>query len=74
MKAENSLDHAIHELVRKHGILNVIRSVVGSCDGNADFAHSCNDKMLECYWRAAAVAIFDAFKSIRELPIKSKKY
>jgi len=77
MKAEedlDQLDYTVNQLVRKHGIVNVIRSVVSACDRAADFAHLCNDKRLEDYWRRSAVAIFDAIKCIGDLPEKTNKY
>jgi len=71
---ETELDRAVNELVRKHGVTDVIRAMVSSCDGAADFAHQINSKNLEDYWRRAAVAIFDAIKRVGDLPEKSKKY
>lgn len=68
------LEHTIVGLVRKHGIINVIRTVITACDGAADFAHLSNEKRLEDYWRGAAVAIFDSIKKISDFPEKSQKY
>lgn len=73
-KLDADLDVAMNELVRKHGIVNVIKSVISACDGAADFAHLCNEKRLEDYWRSAAISIFDSIKRIGSLPEKSKKY
>jgi hypothetical protein len=75
MKPEDAeLDRITNELVRGYGIINVIKAVIGACDSSADFAYQCNDRRLEDYWRAAAVAIFDSIKRIGDLPEKSKKY
>lgn len=70
----SELDRVVNELVRTHGVINVIKSVISSCDSAADFHHLSNGKKLEDYWRKAAVAIFDSIKHIEEYPEKSKKY
>jgi len=70
----SELDRIINELVRAHGVLNVIKSVIASCDTSADFHHLANNKKIEEYWRRAAVAIFDSIKCIGDYPEKSKKF
>jgi hypothetical protein len=65
MKHED-LDHTIKELIREYGINAVIYSIVEACDSSADFAHSCNDRTIENYWRKAAVAILDVIPRMPE--------
>lgn len=70
----DNIDKKVTELIRKHGIVSVVKAVITACDSSADFAHLCNDKRMEEYWRRAAVAVFDSIKCIGDYPEKSKKY
>jgi hypothetical protein len=71
---DSDLDELIQELIRKHGATKVIESIISSCDASADFAHSCNDKQTENYWREVAVKIFDVVKRIQNILPPAKKY
>jgi hypothetical protein len=62
----SDLNNTVNELIREYGITTLLNAIIEACDSSADFAHSCNDRTTENYWRKAAIAILDILPKIPE--------
>lgn len=58
------IDSKVSALVKEHGLLSIIQTLVENFDGQADFAHLSGDKKAENNYRKVAVILFDTLRKV----------
>ncbi len=58
------IEQQVSALIKEHGLLSIVQTLVTNFDRQADFAHLSGDKKTENDCRNVAVILFDALRKI----------